>query len=308
MKKILKNKIIIFVFIFIIFCLPFLNKNIFAEEAVEVTSIEETTPSSGFNTKYNLLAPIGDFKEFETSNIAIYLNTMLKIMIGLCGALAVIMFIIYAVMYMGEESIFGKMNAKDKMTSSVVGLLIALGSWALLNTIDPDLLGGRGLRISPAVIEVDMNIHGDTAQEPVGGYYCGNKYKENSSWFSDQETRDALLSQGISINKLNCTYVGQPNCTSVYNLNIGPVIALKNTIKAECPSCSLMITGGTECWLHSRETKHIPGNSIVDLRDETIQSYVNTGDAVKTDGGYTQYTKNGTSFLDEGNHYHIMNW
>jgi len=103
---------------------------------------------------YTLLAPIGEFKE-APKNIGDYFNTIFKIVIGLCGALAVVMIVIGGVQYMGDESIFGKTEAKSKITSAIFGLIIALGSYALLNTINPDLLGGKGVKINTVSAEIE---------------------------------------------------------------------------------------------------------------------------------------------------------
>ncbi len=117
-------------------------------------------------TRYNFLVPIGNLKcmdwgstntvgadgkkECIDNNIGEYLNIIFKIGIGLCAALAVIMLIIYGVVYMGDESVFGKTEAKSKMLSAVLGLIIALGAWALLNTINPALTGKGGIMFDSA--------------------------------------------------------------------------------------------------------------------------------------------------------------
>lgn len=123
---------------------------------------------------YNLLAPIGSFKK-APNNIGDYFNLLFKLAIGLCGVLAVVMIIISGVQYMGDESIFGKTEAKSGIKAAFLGLFIALGSYALLNTIDPRLLGGGGLTIDGVSVEIE----GDT-DEPIGnitslppGIICG---------------------------------------------------------------------------------------------------------------------------------------
>ena len=119
------------------------------------------------STIYNLLAPIGGITCMDSSgqdtkcisnDIGKYLNIIFKLAIGICAALAVIMLIINGVKYMGDESVFGKTESKKSMFSAIVGLLIALGAWALLNTINPALTGQNGLSISSA----DAEIAGDT--------------------------------------------------------------------------------------------------------------------------------------------------
>jgi len=103
---------------------------------------------------YTLLAPIGDIKT-APDNMGDYFNTIFTLAIGLCGVLAVIMIVIGGVQYMGDESIFGKTEAKSRITSAVLGLLIALGSYALLNTINPDLLGKGGIKINSVSAGID---------------------------------------------------------------------------------------------------------------------------------------------------------
>lgn len=112
---------------------------------------------------YTMLAPIGDITCMDssgqdpkciTNDIGKYLNIIFKLAIGICAALAVIMLIINGVKYMGDESVFGKTEAKKQMFGAIVGLLIALGAWALLNTINPALTGQNGLNISSANVEI----------------------------------------------------------------------------------------------------------------------------------------------------------
>lgn len=113
-----------------------------------------TTSTSDCYSVYKLLAPIGDLKE-APNNMGDYFNTIFLIAIGLCGALAVVMIVIGGVQYMGDESIFGKTEAKSRITSAILGLLIALGSWVLLNTINPDLLGNKGVNIKQVSAEIE---------------------------------------------------------------------------------------------------------------------------------------------------------
>ncbi|MDD3662572.1 MAG: D-alanyl-D-alanine carboxypeptidase family protein [Candidatus Pacebacteria bacterium] len=118
------------------------------------------TPQSNQNEEvdpntYKLLAPIGDFEEITTNNIGDYFNKFFLLAIGLAAALAVIMLIIGGVQWMGTDSVFGKTEAKKQITQAILGLLIAIGSYALLNTINPDLLGKRGLSVDRLSIEIE---------------------------------------------------------------------------------------------------------------------------------------------------------
>ena len=111
-----------------------------------IVNLDKSAPAPNGGV-YTLLAPIGNLTT-APDNLGDYFNTIFTLAIGLCGVLAVIMIVIGGVQYMGDESIFGKTEAKSRITSAILGLLIALGSYALLNTINPDLLGKGGIKIN----------------------------------------------------------------------------------------------------------------------------------------------------------------
>lgn len=133
------------------------NKPVFSNIGTEPISV---TPQAGSGEEvdpntYKLLAPIGDFEEITTNNIGDYFNKFFLLAIGLAAALSVIMLIIGGVQWMGTDSVFGKTEAKKQITQAILGLLIAIGSYALLNTINPDLLGKRGLSVDRLSIEIE---------------------------------------------------------------------------------------------------------------------------------------------------------
>ncbi len=142
---------------------------IFTDEVInkdEAVSVKPQINAAENKTIYKMLAPIGKITCMDSSgkdkncignNIGDYLNVIFKIAIGLCAALAVIMLIISGITYMGNESVFGKTEAKSKMFSAILGLIIALGSYALLNTINPDLTGVKGLNVSAAEIQISSD-------------------------------------------------------------------------------------------------------------------------------------------------------
>lgn len=147
MKKI--HKIIGVTFIFL-FAFAFILSIASAEGDLIVV---DPLKDKDTNSIYTLLAPIGKLVQ-APDNMGDYFNIIFKIVIGLCGALAVVMIVIGGVQYMGDESIFGKTEAKSRITSAIFGLLIALGAYALLNTINPDLLGGGGVSIDQVSAEI----------------------------------------------------------------------------------------------------------------------------------------------------------
>jgi hypothetical protein len=72
--------------------------------------------------------------------LGVYLNITIRIFIGICGVLAVIIIVIGGLEYMTSGLISTMEHGKQRMTGAVLGLLLALGSWTILNQINPNLL------------------------------------------------------------------------------------------------------------------------------------------------------------------------
>jgi hypothetical protein len=125
-----------------------------SDTPVIITPQTNAPAGSAVSTVYKFLAPIGLGDTIDTTDIGVYFSWIFKLAIGLCAALAVIMIIIASVQYMGDESIFGKTEAKDKILKAILGLLIAIGSWVLLNTINPALTGQGGVNVANVSISV----------------------------------------------------------------------------------------------------------------------------------------------------------
>ncbi len=159
---------------------------------------------------YKMLAPIGDITCMDSTgqdpncipnDIGKYLNMLFKLGIGVCAFLAVLMLIINGITYMGDESVFGKTEAKSKMFGAILGLLIALGAWALLNTINPNLNGTGGISISAATAETLVPTSG-------GGYYgvsVGAAGDPNAN--KNITTYDTFLQAAAQKYGLSCTLI-----------------------------------------------------------------------------------------------------
>ncbi len=115
-----------------------------SDKVINVSAINNGT---GDSLNYKLLAPIGKTTEIKTNDIGKYFDILFNMAIGIAGVLAVVMIVIGGIQWMGSESIFGKTEGKERVTSAILGLLIILGSYALLNTINPNLLGKKGLDV-----------------------------------------------------------------------------------------------------------------------------------------------------------------
>ncbi len=91
-----------------------------------------------------LLAPLpGTYTEEDGERRAAlptYLRGAFLLLIGLAALLAVVMIVIGGVQYMFAAGGGGKGAAKERITAAITGLILVLGAWVLLGTINPALL------------------------------------------------------------------------------------------------------------------------------------------------------------------------
>lgn len=90
---------------------------------------------------YAVLESIPGISAGSAPSLSTYLRAVFMTGIGLAGVLAVLMIVVGGIQYIGSGmSPSGKSDAKDRITNALIGLLLALLSWLILNTINPDLV------------------------------------------------------------------------------------------------------------------------------------------------------------------------
>lgn len=98
------------------------------------------------SSQYNLLAPIGTWitgpYDLAGDGFSEYLRSAFFVGIGIAVLLAVVMLVICGVRIIATAgSVSAKTEAKHCILNALFGLLLAIGSWVLLNTINPALVG-----------------------------------------------------------------------------------------------------------------------------------------------------------------------
>lgn len=283
-------------------------------------ALTSTTSSS-----YKYLAPIGNDQYFNPGeikdgrNIAFgkYLNWIIKTLIGLAAVAAVVMIVMGGIQYMTSELVNTKEQAKSMITNAVIGIIIALGAYTLLYTVNPQLLK-TDVEIEEATLEIASE---DIPQAAVNGYFNNGKYKAGSAWDQAVAGGSPLITNGACPNgNLNCvqyttivpgecTTVGQKNCTSIKGLDI----SILRSTQWGC-KCALTVTGGTESWLHSSKTTHRPGSGTIDLRENAeLNRYITNGETKFPADGRV-YIRDGIRYFAEragqtantsGKHWHV---
>jgi hypothetical protein len=195
--------------------------------------------------------------------LATYLPGIFRLSIGAAGVLAVIMIVLGGVQYLSTDAISGKSEGKERIQNALVGLLLAIGSFVILNTINP------------ATVQFNLNLQRPAPTAPTAPTTPANPTTPNtggSAWPDDSAVRADLSRRNISINRTsNCPRIGDSACTSVHGLRPAIISAL-GELRIAC-NCQVTITGGTEYWLHgNRDTNiqtntspHKPGGDVVDL-------------------------------------------
>ena len=143
---------------------------------IDVTVTATLPPVLPPSTDYTLLAPLPNpdggapldtLDVSETGALGKYLNIIIKLVIGLAAVLAMVMIVIGGVEYITSELPGGKSGGIERITNAVFGLLIALGAYVLLFTINPNLLK-TDFEIAQAKVEVLLEeaIPSDTGTPP----------------------------------------------------------------------------------------------------------------------------------------------
>lgn len=92
--------------------------------------------------KYDPLIRIPGVTDTESPTFSGYINFLYALSISLAALLAVIKIIIAGVKYMLSDVVTSKGAAKQDIQAALFGLLLILGAYIILNTINPQLLTG----------------------------------------------------------------------------------------------------------------------------------------------------------------------
>ena len=104
-----------------------------------IPGVSPGTPSTP--ATYTLMAPLfGEIGPGSSPSLTTYLQGAVQVIIGLAGILAVIMVVVCGIKLMGTPSASGKSEAKECIWNAIFGVLLAIGAWIILYTINPNLL------------------------------------------------------------------------------------------------------------------------------------------------------------------------
>ena len=108
------------------------------------------------DTTYVPLAPLDNAGVPATSKLSEYIPAVFKLSIGIAAVLAFVMITFGGIMYATSDAITGKSAGREYITNALWGLLLVLGAYAILYTINPKIL------------KFDLNLQRPTITTPAG--------------------------------------------------------------------------------------------------------------------------------------------
>lgn len=220
--------------------------NIGTVEAVEIPQYEQLE---------NIPGSEGKNKTFPQYVVALY-----NLGLWIIGISAMFMLTVGGFMYLtsaGNTSAAG--SAKGVIKDALIGLVLGLSAWLIVNTINPDL----------TTLNVSGLTTGTSVTPPAGG---AAPPPVVAGQYTHDEAVSELKKAGISVTSTgNCSDQTKSTCTSLNGIPknaISRVIALKQSC-----GCNFNVTGGTEAGHDS----HGSGLSVLDVsQDTTLGNYLNT--------------------------------
>lgn len=191
------------------------------------------------------------------TDLSTYLPGVFKFSIGIAAALAFIMITFGGIEYMTSDAISGKSDGRKRIEEALWGLLFVIGAWAILNTINPQILDFNLTVPRPNLTYANM---------PTVAVISGSDLAD------DATNRNALEAAGVKTYAGACTGNNTTGCVNLNGLQkvtIDGVESLQQLCKAtqqQSTNC-VVIKGGTEGG-HATNSAHATGNAL-DLEANT---------------------------------------
>ncbi|MCB9818628.1 TrbC/VirB2 family protein [Candidatus Nomurabacteria bacterium] len=231
----------------------------------------------------------------DTSDVANFVNGLISFLIQMLGIIAVIVMVYAGFMLVtsgGDEGQWTK--AKSLFTNVVIGIVIILAAWLIVDTIMKTLTGD-GLDVWGRLTGGEYGVETALVDNGARGVSAGQ--------YTDSEARSALSAAGITV------WESAPGRTQLGGMNqetISEAIRLRQTC-----NCSVIVTGGTESGHAGGTYSHGSGYKI-DLDDTAAltshikNNYTRSGTR-SGDGAilYTDPSRPGVEYALEGDHWDI---
>ncbi|MBI2036926.1 MAG: TrbC/VirB2 family protein [Candidatus Liptonbacteria bacterium] len=216
----------------------------------------------------------------------------------------------------GSESRVTK--GREIITTAVVGIMIVLVAWVVLNSLFQFLAGGYvPLRFWNSIQCSTANSGPVSLPTPAPrpGPAPLPAPAPGSGTLSAADARAQLQQAGISVNKGECPsgvayQAVAGGCTSLQGVRAS-TIAGATTLKRDC-NCTVAVTGGTELGHAQGVDSHASGAKLDFKRNAALDSYIETTyerlPGRRSDGATLYRAPSGATFAKEHDHWDVKGW
>ncbi len=249
--------------------------------------------------------------------ISEYVAAIYKYGVGVAAILAVVMIMIGGFVWLTSAGVPERIGkAKDFIISALSGLLLALFSFIILQTVNPELVSLGALNVQ-SVQEIDPHTYEPTYSESSGTGTTGTgstgtvPQVEEASDLTEQQIRDELSESGIGVWE---STAGATRVEGLPDTSIDYITDVTESLGGSSTNQVATLTGATEEGYHS--DRHGWGQNTFDLDrpDSDLDSYVSSNSDATQDlswgtAYYLDETIDGTQqtamWVNEGNHWHV---
>ncbi|MSR71733.1 MAG: hypothetical protein EXS50_03715 [Candidatus Taylorbacteria bacterium] len=211
---------------------------------------------------YKLLAPLSEQIGKNVTDLSTYLAGMFKLGIGLAAAFAVLMIVWGGLEYVIAATPGGKGDGKQKIIDALLGLLLALSSYLLLYTLNPNLvkfnLSLDSLQLKTQILSIPNNI--DLNNQAIAAYKTAAE--------KDKAVADLRL-RAAEIAPENAAYAGELE-VQANAIEIASAIQKANEVGSADLKLALMAINDTKTNKQFTDDKK---TQISDLKNYTRKAY-----------------------------------
>lgn len=194
-------------------------------------------------------------------------------------------------------------RGREILTTAVTGVVIALVSWVVLNTIINVISGGSAAPWN----SVECNLQAPPSTPPPGGGSQPPGGPLPAGTVDEDQGRRLLRDAGITVNNPagNCFN----GCTNIAGLKQGVIDGIIQ-FKNEC-NCNVIVTGGTEPGHAAGTVSHSSGDKVDIGRSAAVDGYIQNNYAsigTRSDGAQLYRSPNGFVYAKEGTHWDVKGW
>jgi type IV secretory pathway VirB2 component (pilin) len=164
-----------------------------------------------------------------------YLENIFYFMIGTAGVLAVLMIAIGGIEYMFAGANPGKMkDAQEKIWAAIFGVVLAVGAWLILNTINPDLTDFN-LTLSTVTVDGNGGVGGGGGATSTPGTLPSNL--PTGCRHYESAFRQAASATGMNVCLLQAVASAESSCNPSAQSSVGAcgIMQMKpSTANATC--------------------------------------------------------------------------